>query len=326
VGAIWPNGEFGVSRQKEMSIPALSKSHHETDETQFNRLGIIAHGIQSVIEFRQNERGRCLLGSSLLTKPRKAQKRGSKGISRYGSKTVRNAGYLLEREYHRKRLTFATLTLPNVSKVDADRVIAAWSKIVKRFTEEVKRELQRHHLPAEIVSVTEVQEKRLKRSGICALHLHLLFKGTHSFRGGWAIAPTVLRDMWRSAVSPHLSEECDWSSCENMQRVKKSAAGYLGKYMSKGVGVLKALKESGGSTSVPSAWWNCTFSLRRKVKSEIIRKSEPIQILAAICQSELRESLDFCREVLIKLTEDFTYPVGWYGRICLQLRTELGLD
>lgn len=310
VGRVWPNGEFGISRQKEVSISFEGQSHFESHEAQWNKNLIAAHGIEKAIAYKQEERGSCYLGLSLLTKSRTKAKRGSKGISRYGSRMVRNAAYVLERDCDRRRLSFATLTLPRMSDEQVAAVAENWSAIVKRFTERLKRHLVRLGLPGEIVSVTEVQEKRFSRTGQVAYHLHSVFQGSQRTNGGWALKWTDLRRYWSEAVSTSVPNECDWSACENIQRVKKSAAGYLGKYMSKGVRTMATIVSA---IPIPSAWWSCTQSLRARVKKETITSDPGIQCLAQMCQAGLIGTFKFLRQVLINISEDFSYPVGWFG-------------
>lgn len=312
VGKIWPNGEFGISRQKEMPFSFKAQSHPETHLSQWDRNLLQVHGLEKTIEYKRLERGYCYFGSSLLTKSRTRAKRGAKGISRQGSRMVRNAAHVMQSECDRRRLSFATLTLPRMTDEQVSAVAANWSAIVKRFTERLKRHLVRSGLPGEIVSVTEVQEKRFSRTGQVALHLHSVFKGAHRVNGGWVLKWHELRRYWQDAVTASVPNDCDWSACENIQRVKKSASGYLGKYMSKGVRTMASIAEA---IPLPSAWWSCSQSLRSRVKKAIIANRPAIQILAELCELELIGTFKFIRQVLIKIADNFTYPVGWYGTL-----------
>jgi len=57
------------------------------------------------------------------------------------------------------------------------------------------------------------------------------------------------------------------ASC-NIQAVKASAAGYLGKYMSKGPGVLSAIlaDDPGLAEFLPKTWWFCSDRLRTYIR------------------------------------------------------------
>lgn len=322
-GRIWPNGEFGISRQREVPFSFKGQSHKESHQSHWDKSLIAVHGIESVIEYKRLERGYCYLGSSLLTKSRTRKARGLKGISRFGSKMVRNAAKILEDENSRNKLTFLTLTLPGLSDVGLKVVAKNWSAIVKSFTERLKRHLIRSRLPGEILSVTEVQEKRLHRTGEAALHLHAIFRGTNSDRGGWAVTPALARMYWKDSVVKFVQEDVCWDSCENLQRVKKSAAGYLGKYMTKGV---RSAASEEGLAACPSAWWNCSQSLRLRVKKGIICNRHVISMLAEMCEANISGTFVVIREVLIKIREDFFYPAGWYGKISDEILQILGQE
>lgn len=207
-----------------------------------------------------------LLGSSKVTKSHKTSKaRGMKGLSRYGGKMIRNAIALLEREAGKDSLTFATLTVPDCPLKEYMSLAASWAEVLRQLQQWLKRKLTAKQLRGEVVAVSEVQTERYGRTGIPALHLHLLFQGRGGRKSAWVITPKSIRKAWKRIIQPYLPSAQQWNALENLQRVKKSAGAYMAKYMSKGTGVIERMVSDGLECCIPSAWWNCTFSLRRRV-------------------------------------------------------------
>lgn len=243
MGRVWPNGEFCVwterrsleiepERAGPLGLSKVANSHNSTDE-----------GARSV-------------------------RKGLNGITLYGQRMVKNASYLMQQAWGGRQLSFLTCTLPG----DAWHTVEAakkWAEIVRRFMVYLRRELEKHGLPDLIVSVTEIQPKRAERDGGAPLHLHMVFRGAlRDYQ--WCIRPGRLQFLWSSvvlSVCPSYRGLSFSSSC-NVQRVRKSASGYLGKYMSKGSGDIEAsIKSNGGCIDhLPTHWYNLTQSARDLVK------------------------------------------------------------
>lgn len=281
-GRVYPNGEFGLSKARKCKI-SVQRRRVRTRDEEWAIQCLRVHGLQESLSYKRKilHDGRDLslqvaplsapLGSSLLANSHRA-KRGSKGISRYSARMVRNAAYLLEKRYGKDRLSFLTYTLPSLSQEEWEVVCSKWSEIVRVVLQRLRRNLMRGGLPDFVVSVTELQEKRLKRDGVPGLHLHILFVG-RKHRKAWMLSPQEVRSFWISAVEHSLgySLECGaWRACENIQRVEKSASGYLGKYMTKGVKAIESLAVTCPAMCIPSSWSNLSSSLRLWVKREIV--------------------------------------------------------
>lgn len=209
-------------------------------------------------------------GSTLgLSQVANSHKRGLKGITSSGARLVRNAAYLLQKKYSKFRLSFLTLTLPPMSIEDEKALALQWSRVVRTFGQRLKRTLQSRGLSGNYVGVTEVQQKRFDSGRGIGLHLHLVFQGKKRQKGGWAIAPEEFRSMWCSVLSTVLGREVWSNSCEEVKQVKKSAEGYLGKYMSKGVQIIEAVIEKYGEDAIPSAWYTATAGIKKAIASRI---------------------------------------------------------
>jgi hypothetical protein len=196
---------------------------------------------------------------------RAVTQRGLGGISVYGKNLVRSAAELLERAYKPKNLSFTTLTLPGSPEATA-AVAAEWGKVVNHLLVVLRRELARKGLPDYIIGVTEIQEKRFLREGGMPLHLHLVFVGRRDARCRWQIEPSWMRETWRAILLAACPEVADLSfgASVDMQPVRKSAAGYLGKYMSKGVSSIETIKKENPQLLelVPRAWYCCTRAMK----------------------------------------------------------------
>lgn len=250
-------------------------------------------------------------------------RRGRVGISTHGKKLVRNAALRLEREVGKNQLTFLTLTIPGIQQQGALEICRNWAEIVRVFQQKLKRMLQSHGLPGEMVGVTEVQEKRFKETNVPALHLHILFQGRRSYEK-WALTPREIREAWKDVIHPYLpltNGEFYWQAMENVQRVKHSASGYLGKYMSKGSEVVNALHEVIPDIVLPTCWYLCSNVLRRKVRAKITyftsKTFAPFETMLtsdSICSDVL-----WLRPVDLDIGNGRVIRVGYIGRLSYSL-------
>lgn len=317
-GQLWPNGEFGASRVREALFPSLCESHAETAETQFNRLGIKAHGVMAVLKFRNKLEAVLHPGSSIRSKSRNRAKRGSKGITSHGRKMVRNAGFILEREYDRALLSFGTVTVPRVSAVEALQIARNWSEITRRFLDHLTQGLQRRKLPTQRICVTEVQEQRSASAGYPVLHLHFCFVGRMKRGSAWQVNHEMVRNWWKLAIAPYVAPDTDFTATENVVRVRKSVAGYLGKYMSKGSKTIAAIAAAGQLEYLPSAWFNCSKTLRRMINAERHIGLNVGEWLRWVVESNIDGIVLYSRPVMVDRADGSQIQVGWFGRISQQ--------
>lgn len=203
---------------------------------------------------------------------------GQKGITSLGRLRVRDGATILERKFGRRSLTFATVTLPAMPEKDLKLICESWGKYVNRFVEEVKRELVRKNAPTEIIYCTEIQEKRYERYGQVAPHLHLLWYAyerdpeTLEPTGNYAITADRLREI-NYMILRRIVDDVDIcvQASVDVQKVKKSAANYLGKYMSKGGKIVEKIIKDGKQNMLPKAWWGVTQELRQLIIKSIIK-------------------------------------------------------
>ena len=256
-----------------------------------------------------------LLGIAEPT-PERARRRQN-GISRHGARTVRNAAYLMEKKYGVDRLSFLTCTLPRVDATAEYRAGLEWAEIIRVFKQGLTRLLSAAGLPPTYVGCTEIQMKRYAKYGGMPLHLHLVLPGRQPFKA-WAISADQYRELWRRAVVARCPEfsEVSFSSAVDCQRVKSSAQRYLGKYMSKGAGDLKAIKDDdpGICEFLPAAWWCCSANMREAIKKRITGGNATARKLARdVRQGDTR--VDYATEVKVEISPGEFMKVAIIGRL-----------
>lgn len=166
--------------------------------------------------------------------PKPSRKRGL-SMTKSMARNIRNAGYLLQQHYGKHNLSFLTLTLPNLAPDDLSACAESWGRMVDQFLKWLRAKIEAKGCTFEYVYCTEVQTERLTNRGEYALHLHLLFRGRKKSRAAWFVTPKNARKAWAkciTAVIGHRNFTTD--ALENLQQIRRSASGYLAKYMSKG--------------------------------------------------------------------------------------------
>lgn len=200
---------------------------------------------------------------------------GQHGITKYGKRVVRNAALLLEREYGKGRLGFITCTLPTFSEQVQRTINGSWGEITRRFYQAVKRKAESRGRKFIYVGVTEIQEKRFRRYGVPCPHLHFVYLCRDCPRSPYLLDIAELHRLWNKAIKqvvrkmlPNLCMDAEFrTGSVHGATIKKSASGYLGKYISKGCKVLEAMKEEGWD-EFPKQWWTAS-----KFAKEMFRKS-----------------------------------------------------
>jgi hypothetical protein len=103
-----------------------------------------------------------------------------------------------------------------------------------------------------------------------ALHWHLAFQGRR--RGEtWALIIRKVESLWKNSLEKIGVYPTSMAAACNMQRVKKTLAGYLSKYLSKGDKALATIENEEEAPPKPASWWGCTKTLRERVQKARIR-------------------------------------------------------
>lgn len=241
--------------------------------------------------------------------------KGRKGITAYGRRMVRNCAYLIENGPGRLRCVFATCTVPECPIETMAEIHQNWGKVMELYRLSMSRLLQKKGLSGESVSVTEIQHKRYERSGIPVLHVHSVFIGK-TVSGQWAISIEEHDDAWLRALNAVVSDPFRALpfAC-NLQWVRKSAEGYLGKYMSKGVSEVSRAKVDGFERWLPKHWWNASRSLSSRVKRETRNIDSHAEFLADAAKAGRTDVWKWHREVTIETASGYEYTVATYGQL-----------
>lgn len=247
-----------------------------------------------------------------------ALKRGSKGISKHGSRRVSNACYLLEEKYGKHCLSFLTATLPAFANLaDLQLICANWSQLVRKFVQELKRILVRRGYPTSMVWVTEIQEDRYLETGLVCPHLHLVMVGKkHRYSKVWAISKGEVRSLWERLLSNLLGRAVTCAAATRVERPRKSLKAEMGKYMSKGGKVIKQIIADGKGEDLPSSYCGCSDNLKKAIDSRmIIHKGYKAERFIDNLESMKQANLLAYKPIIIyakNLGKDITVGyVGW---------------
>lgn len=281
-------------------------------------------------------------------KPRTHRRHGLNGIGSKGKRKLRNGCAILERKYGKSRLTFATVTIPKLNEPDREYLHENWGDFCYSWQKEMRREAERNGFPdLQIVMCTEIQEKRFKTYGDVYLHLHAVWCGRPEGNYKYYITAdrareitqrllvTILGRRSRQELTTvqlgginNLSSASQTSSTTiptprlHLTNVKKSAARYLSKYLSKGGKILEEVKAKGLANSLPKQWWNMTRKLS-KVCEDAKQKLDCTlsEFIIDNYQELIRmRALDFFRLVKIEIDEQERI-VGGVGKL-----SKLGME
>lgn len=328
-GKIWPDGSFGYSfRQiKKFSLskkkdPAEEAYRHVENQVlrvrQANyaalRSALITNQfLYLVLAWRSASGEAAAIGLSEAIKYHKAPRapRGSRGITGEGRKLLRSACTLLEMKVGTANLSFATLTMPPLSPGDRAICQREWGRAIQIFYQEMKREAARQGVAFVYAGCTEIQPARSRREGWNVPHLHFIFIGRIGKK--WWINPKKMRNLWKRIWESRFSNSYNWQASENLQRLRKSAAGYLSKYLSKGSSY--NFPSAAMDSWYPSSWQSLSLSLKRWVRRACVcaRAISPI-----LLQPDLMKKLfSRCGEksVAITLSSGAAISVGVAGWI-----------
>lgn len=206
-------------------------------------------------------------------------RKGCKGISSHGRRTVRSGCTILEEKYGKSGLAFLTLTAPVFSPDGQVLFVSQWGTICKTLRQRLRRLAQCKGVNLDWVDVTELQPNRSKREGWACLHLHAVFNSR--LHGGYWLTADEIRSIWKEVLEFYTGDEVCTKSAVDIVAVRKSAANYLGKYISKGGDTLKQFEDTPWADMMPTKWWYVSSSLKREVKeAQVVLPPEESETLA----------------------------------------------
>lgn len=312
-GWLWEHGAFGLSSVKRKKIGQIgeqSPPEHPGDWVEWVKYH--RDGSQTRTRMRPLA---CQSSLSRTATEKTRTRRGLRGMTSHGRKVVTGAAHRIESLAPRYTVSFVTLTLPAANQAQLNQVARSSPKWLKVLCQRVARSLRKQKLPGHLVAVLEIQPKRAASTGLYALHVHMVFQGR---RGGkaWVLTPVQIRDIWRNTLRRYHSfyESANFDSSENVQCVKQSASGYLGKYLSKGGAEVAEAAEK-CPDALPSSWYYCSLALRRAVLGARVRLSGGMaeQFLRAVERGF--EGLLYLRRVTVTSSDGTEFGIGTYGRL-----------
>lgn len=322
---IYPNGEAVVWKPRTMKMEPMVRPHEYDEASLFcacmRAYGTIAPALAA---------GLVPLGSSPHTNSDELPERvipgvddvaqakrryGLRGITSYGARRVRNACYLIQASVPKMCTVFSTCTVPAFPLEEMRRLHERWSEVVESFRRKLRRRLQENGLSGDSVTVSEIQEKRYQRTGLPVLHIHTVFVGRR--RDGKPAISTEAHDaMWRESLSIALGYDVgEVRSACNLQWVKKSAEGYLGKYMTKGVKAVAALVKEGFDGWLPKQWWGMSRALGQEINNKTRRADGIAEWLNNVAEIEGADVWLWHKDVEIEMFNGDQVKMARYGRL-----------
>jgi hypothetical protein len=215
--------------------------------------------------------------------PKPSRKR-LENMTRNMARNIRNAAFILEDTYGKDNLTFATLTLPGLSTNDLAIISDRWDELVDNFLHSLRKRVKSRGGTFEYVYCTEIQLKRLQQRNEYAPHLHIIMRGRNGKKSPWYLSPRQFRSAWGNAIANILGHNSFVrSALENVQRIVKSASGYISKYMSKGVHCCPKMADE-GYIPLRTQWGGMARNLSRSIKRATrVYRSDSAQREFCVC-------------------------------------------
>jgi hypothetical protein len=314
-GRIWPDGQFTLGYAAAAGLERLESAKELADKM----TPLIGLSIDSNSHSQFSTVG----DGSGLGRDDPSPGRGKNGITTHGRRLLSNAVSFLQRRHGRKRLSFVTLTVPDVTYEESWNLSSNWSQVLRVFFQKLGRAQEKKGIPPHYASCTEMQPNRCDREGHPSLHIHFVMVGKARGLKGWAFSPGMIRQMWRESLEKYLWSECTWDACENIQQVKRNAAAYLSKYVSKGVSGLTAPSSAETGWKLPHTWYNISLKLRQYILSLVLRSPEMMLLLESLVK--INNDSEAFHYIGFGVIPDLNTPGPhfWYGRLSGEMLGEL---
>jgi hypothetical protein len=244
-------------------------------------------------------------------------RRGTRGMSGHGQQMIKAAGHLIQERWPRHRKTLGTITLPEMSQEARRGVVELWPYLTRELLTWLSRRLKRQGMPTVVLSVTEIQPKRLLESGEGSLHWHLLWLNPPEGLGQWTVSPNDIRSWLNGVLLRHCPSYSGGFVNVDTRPVNGKIAAYMAKYMSKGKQMVSEAMEDWGYGLCPRTWWNMTKLARDMVKAALLHGP----VVGALLERTLELSWDYaqdeCYAYLSPIRVDINGVMclmGWRGR------------
>jgi len=158
------------------------------------------------------------------------RRNGLKGITRLGLRRIRQGGQVLEEDP--KCCTFWTITLADGALIHLHET-DGWHRFQNAIRHELVRLLRRRRGQALVVACVELQPKRSARFHLPVPHLHVLYRSKRHRKGPWALSVAEHDRLIVLALRACGYGNINVDDAGSVEAIKRSAAGYISKYMSK---------------------------------------------------------------------------------------------
>lgn len=300
-GMVWPNGEFSVGW-------AYKTEEEVKDDEEWA-------WIRPSEELKNEAPSNLVSGVKLSQRPRY----GLKGVTGYGRKMVRNGAWMLQRRSGRKNLGFATFTIPDVDESAMIRIHDRWGEVVRQLGQYIVRAAKKAMVRPWYAMVTEISPRRLQDTGKVVLHIHVVFQ-SRTPGGGWVLDASGIRNFWTRLLARVGGVSFDGLARVKLEVVRKSAEGYIGKYMSKSGAAIAEIVDNGDGEMLPRQWWSMSKELKEAVKRGTAkgfavggRLLDVVNMALGVTENETKESL-FFRPILLFL-DGRQLLFGYIGRL-----------
>lgn len=338
---VWPNGEFSVGyswdgeESPELGEWAWAGCGEGLDSEALDaRLACIHGWLDAVaqIYLMSGHLAQVLLTSSSAPNSREQGepvKYGLNGITGTGTKMLRSAAYIMERDYGCADVTMGTFTVPRMDKAERVALATGWGKLTNRLMEYIRRELKANGRPEVVAGCTEIQSSRLEKTSEGYLHLHVIWPAHSNKHGRWSVGVNRLRLWWKSALERVIGRTLECTPRVETAIVEKSVEAYLGKYLSKGSDdCLGQFVADLGYESVPGQWWFASAYLKAKIKAETLTGEAVSETLEAYINHTITAGsgagFEWLRHVDLNI-EGRLVTVGYVGRLDRQAKSDLDL-
>lgn len=267
-GYLSPSGRVSISVLPRPKQRADDKRYEQSvpKETGYNKYEVDTLDDTAIVstEYYVSSSPLGLSSESNYHRDERTKRYGLKGISVGGRKRVREGCYLLERKYGR-RLGFYTLTCPYTDESQIYEFNRNIAEIARRYFQTLKRYYQGIGEIWSYVSVYEYQPERYERSGYPVLHIHYIAPCYRRGTWEWICEAEVLRGIFARVCRHVVGGAPDTSASVDASVIRKSAVGYISKYMSKGGEIVETITQT-ATSQVPSQWWSMSANIRAAIE------------------------------------------------------------
>lgn len=218
----------------------------------------------------------------------------------------------MEFRFKKERLSMFTGTFPELTKEQWEIVRVNWSAGWKLFQDKVRYHLKEHNLYTGVVACFEIQEKRNSRTGALGLHVHMLLHARRALSGQWLMDKTLMAKLWRETWENFLGSRSMSNARCRTEEIVKTVAGYLGKYLSKGLAVRTQLESGTGCQCLIPVWYAVSNVVREWVSKATLKSATVGEFLRHELESDSEDIL-YKNWITLELMDGRIVPITCYG-------------